>query len=84
MVFFMAFIVCSKAENIDTMRGKLMLAWYLRTEHYLFEQGLRPLLAIKDMIGSKVANGMHVLLYQVVVFFGYSTLMPVLGTLPSE
>ena len=24
MVFFMVFIACSKAENIDTMRGKLM------------------------------------------------------------
>ena len=31
MVFFMVFIACSKAENIDTMRGKLMLAWYQRT-----------------------------------------------------
>jgi len=28
---FMVFIVCSKAEKIDTMRGKLMLAWYQRT-----------------------------------------------------
>jgi hypothetical protein len=28
MVFFMEFIARSKAENIDTMRGKLMLAWY--------------------------------------------------------
>jgi hypothetical protein len=28
MVFFMVFIACSKAENIDTMKGKLMLAWY--------------------------------------------------------
>ena len=29
MAFFMVFIACSKAENIDAMRGKLMLAWYL-------------------------------------------------------
>ena len=27
----MVFIVCSKVEIIDTMRGKLMLAWYQRT-----------------------------------------------------
>jgi len=30
MVFFMVFIAQSKAENIDTMKGKLMLAWYQR------------------------------------------------------
>jgi len=28
MVFFMVFIARSKAEDIDTMREKLMLAWY--------------------------------------------------------
>jgi len=28
MVFFMVFIACGKAENIDTIKGKLMLAWY--------------------------------------------------------
>jgi len=28
MVFFMVFIACSKTENIDTMKRKLMLAWY--------------------------------------------------------
>lgn len=28
MVFFMVFIGCSKADNIDTMKGKLILAWY--------------------------------------------------------
>jgi hypothetical protein len=28
MVLFMVFIACSKAENIDTMEGKLMLARY--------------------------------------------------------
>lgn len=27
---FMVFIECSKADNIDTMKGKLMLAWYQR------------------------------------------------------
>ena len=25
---YLVFIACSKAENIDTMKGKLMLAWY--------------------------------------------------------
>jgi hypothetical protein len=28
MVFFMVFFAHRKAENIDTMKGKLMLAWY--------------------------------------------------------
>ena len=31
------------------------------TEHFLFERGLRPLSAIKDMIGSQATKGMHVL-----------------------
>ena len=34
---------------------------FRRTEHYLFEQGLSPLSAIKDMIGSQATKGMHVL-----------------------
>jgi len=28
MVFFMVFIAGSQVEGIDTMKGKLMLAWY--------------------------------------------------------
>jgi len=28
MVFSMVLFAQSKAENIDTMKGKLMLAWY--------------------------------------------------------
>jgi len=32
------------------------------TERYLFQNGLRPLSAIKDMIGSQATKGMHVLL----------------------
>ena len=28
MVFFMVFLARSKVEIIDTMKGKLMLAWY--------------------------------------------------------
>jgi len=31
------------------------------TEQYLFEQGLRPLSPVKDMIGSQATKGMHVL-----------------------
>ncbi len=34
---------------------------FRRTEHYLFEQGLRPLSAIGHMIGSQATKGMHVL-----------------------
>ena len=28
MVFFMVFFARGQAESINTMRGKLMLAWY--------------------------------------------------------
>ena len=34
---------------------------YRQTEHYLFEQGQRPLSAIIHMIGSQATKGMHVL-----------------------
>lgn len=34
---------------------------FRQTEHYLFQQGLKPLSAIKDMIGSQATKGMHVL-----------------------
>jgi hypothetical protein len=34
---------------------------YRHTERHLFERGLRPLSAIKDMIGSQATKGMHVL-----------------------
>lgn len=34
---------------------------FRRTEHFLFESGLTPLSAIKDMIGSQATKGMHVL-----------------------
>jgi hypothetical protein len=34
---------------------------YRQTERYLFERGLRPLSAIKDMIGSQATKGIHVL-----------------------
>ena len=34
---------------------------FRRTEHWLFERGLSPLSAVKDMIGSQATKGMHVL-----------------------
>ena len=34
---------------------------FRQTEHHLFEQGLRPLSAVKDMIGSQATKGMHAL-----------------------
>lgn len=34
---------------------------YRQTEHFLFQHGLRPLSAVKDMIGSQATKGMHVL-----------------------
>lgn len=34
---------------------------FRETERYLFHQGLKPLSAIKDMIGSQATKGMHVL-----------------------
>ncbi len=34
---------------------------FRETERYLFRHGLRPLSAVKDMIGSQATKGMHVL-----------------------
>lgn len=34
---------------------------FRQTEHYLFQRGLKPLSAIKDMIGSQATKGVHVL-----------------------
>jgi hypothetical protein len=34
---------------------------FRRTEHFLFEQGFKPLSAIKDMIGSQATKGLHAL-----------------------
>ncbi len=34
---------------------------FQRTERFQFERGLRPLLAVKDMIGIQATKGMHVL-----------------------
>jgi len=60
MVFFMVFLARSKAENIDTMRGRLMLAWYQQDWTLPVEQGLSLLSATQGMIASQPTKGMHV------------------------
>ena len=47
------------ADSIGTSNTNPYL--FRRTEHVLFEQGLSPLSAIKDMIGSQATKGLHVL-----------------------
>ncbi len=44
-------------NNIGTSDSNPYL--YRHTEHHLFRLGLRPLSAIKDMIGSQATKGMH-------------------------
>jgi hypothetical protein len=46
-------------ENIGTSATNPYLFRY--TEHFLFDNGLTPLSAIKDMIGSQATKGMHAL-----------------------
>lgn len=47
------------AASIDASSTNPYL--FRRTERYLFEHGLSPLSAIKDMIGSQATKGMHFL-----------------------
>ncbi|HYQ39505.1 MAG TPA: hypothetical protein VER09_11270 [Pseudomonas sp.] len=47
------------AESIDRSSENPYL--FRRTERLLFERGLSPLSALKDMIGSQATKGMHVL-----------------------
>ena len=57
---FIQLVTQSKAAaSIEASKTNPYL--FRRTEHYLFEQGLSPLSAIKDMIGSQATKGMHVL-----------------------
>jgi len=49
----------ASVESIETSAMNPYL--FRRTERFLFEQGLTPLSAIKDMIGSQATKGMHVL-----------------------
>lgn len=47
------------ADTIDRSSENPYL--FRRTERFLFERGLSPLSALKDMIGSQATKGMHVL-----------------------
>lgn len=47
------------ADSIDRSSENPYL--FRRTERFLFERGLSPLSALKDMIGSQATKGMHVL-----------------------
>ena len=46
-------------ESIEASKTNPYL--FRRTERFLFEIGLKPLSAVKDMIGSQATKGMHVL-----------------------
>ncbi|HBA88583.1 MAG TPA: hypothetical protein DCZ75_11565 [Geobacter sp.] len=48
------------AGDLDTTSGTNPYL-FRYTERYLYQNGLRPLSAIKDMIGSQATKGMHVL-----------------------
>lgn len=49
-------------EYVESMQSSATNRYLFRhTERYLFEHGLKPLSAIKDMIGSQATKGMHVL-----------------------
>lgn len=50
-------LVC--VERLDDFRSNPYL--FRRTERYLYEQGLKPLSAVQDQIGSQATKGMHVL-----------------------
>lgn len=58
-VDFVELITGKQRTEVD---GPSALNRYLfrRTERKLFEQGLKPLSAVKDMIGSQATKGMHV------------------------
>lgn len=48
--------------NVDEIEQSETNPYLFRyTEQYLFQRGLKPLSAIKDMIGSQATKGMHVL-----------------------
>ena len=50
------------AQAADTIEGSSENPYlFRRTERFLFERGLSPLSALKDMIGSQATKGMHVL-----------------------
>lgn len=57
---FIELLVQGKA--VETIEGSASNPYlFRRTERFLFERGLSPLSAIKDMIGSQATKGMHAL-----------------------
>lgn len=54
-------LVTSQGHAGDVGRSDTNLYLFRYTERFLFERGLRPLSAIKDMIGSQATKGMHAL-----------------------
>lgn len=61
--FSTAFIeLLVQGKVVGTIEGSSSNPYLFRqTEHFLFERGLSPLSAIKDMIGSQATKGMHAL-----------------------
>ena len=57
---FVALITGHGCVEPDETSGKNRYL-FRQTERYLFERGLKPLSAIKDMIGSQATKGMHAL-----------------------
>ena len=61
--FSRAFVeLVSGLNYVEPVNGSATNPYLFRqTERYLFEQGIRPLSAVKDMIGSQATKGMHAL-----------------------
>jgi Protein of unknown function (DUF429) len=54
-------LVTSLKSAVPVERSNTNPYLFRRTERWLYEQGLSPLSAVKDMIGSQATKGMHVL-----------------------
>lgn len=61
--FSQAFVaLVTGLKCVETVEGSATNRYLFRqTERHLFEQGVRPLSAVKDMIGSQATKGMHAL-----------------------
>jgi hypothetical protein len=57
---FVRLVTRQGAVEADEVSGRNRYL-FRYTERHLFERGLKPLSAIKDMIGSQATKGMHVL-----------------------
>ncbi|MCF7787147.1 MAG: DUF429 domain-containing protein [Prosthecobacter sp.] len=57
---FVALVTRGVSVEPDDVSGRNRYL-FRQTERHLFEKGLKPLSAIKDMIGSQATKGMHVL-----------------------